>query len=286
MLAFARDVLTESRALDEAATAWANEPNEMRLGAARDRLMAATLAWKRAQAFRSGPFASTQAFQRAAFWPANPNSIDAVVAGPPVTELVVQGLGVETRGLFAIEYLLFGLSKHDLQARSYVKELAKNVLGYAKRLASTLGDARAFAAQFAQADHGSVQALYAQSLDSMDMLRGKFVRVSRAVSEHTALHEAVEGYFSRSSVEVARALLLGTKRLYLGGLSEIVASARTEIDEQMRAAFTETDARFAAIVPTLDAALLQRPEAFQGAVAALAQLEHLLKTDIASALEV
>ena len=295
----ARDVVTETRALHVAVRAFRDDASAEHQQAAQLSFKSAALAWKRARAFRSGPFASTQAFQRAAFWPASTVAIEAVLAAPgAIDESLVEGLGVDARGLYALEYLLFGdaiapviaaMGDQGLRVRAYAVELSSNVLGYASRLGRTLGDGQAFARSFADGGQASVNALTAQNLDSLEMIRGKLVRVARAVDAHAPLVTAVEGYFSRASVDIAQALLSGTRQLYLGGagggLAELVAAASPEIDQHVRQCFADADARFGALPRALEIAFTTRPGAFHAASASLEALQHVLKVEMLSALE-
>jgi predicted lipoprotein len=280
----ARDLLAETRALDAALVASDRE-------LARSRFLAAALAWKRAQTFRSGPFVTSQAFQRAAFWPPNEQAIDAVLAAPALVDTArVQGLGVDGRGLWALEYLLFS-ERHAAEwassstLRDYGRELSQNVLGYATRLSAQLGDAKRFAAEFAQGDQASVDALVTQIADTLEVVRGKLERVSRALREHTPLENALEGFHSQSSTAVATALVVGSQRLYRGGLNELVAQVAPEVDARARQGFDRLVTTLAALPPTLDAAVTTRADAFHAVETALRDLQHLFKAELTSALE-
>lgn len=294
--AMARDVLTESRRLQAQVRGLAEQPTQDRLAEARQSFKVATLAWKRASAFRAGPFASSSAFQQAAFWPARPSAIDAVLASPgPIDEPRVEALGVDARGLYALEYLLFegapGASLASAEpaasrGRDYALELSANILGYASRMARLLGDGSRYARSFAAGGQSSVSELVAQSLDTLTMVLGKFARVERASEESLPLVSAVEGYFSHASLDVVRAILDGTRQLYRGGLGELVQLVSKPIDEHVREAFTGTDSVLRALGLPLELALRAEPARFHQARAAVEQLKHVMQVEMASALEV
>ncbi len=293
------DLVAESKRLRTAVQGLLEAPRPERLATARQSFKAATLAWKRAAAFRAGPFATTQAFQHAAFWPARPSSIDAVLAASEaIDEPRIEALGVEAKGLFALEYLLFGgargveLEATDpmaQRAREYCFELASNILGYATRVRRVLGDGRSYARELGARGQQGVDQLVAQSVDTLDIVLGKFARVERAQHSRTPLETAVEGYFSKTSLDIVRALLDGTRAVYVGGsqgsLSELVVRSAPAIDDHVRQAFALADSALLALGQPLELGLTGEPERFRRAVRAVEQLEHVMKVEMASALE-
>ena len=85
-------------------------------------------------------------------------------APAPIDEQRVEGLGVDARGLYALEYLLFdprsanamalANDPHGARARAYALELAANVRGYADRVQRLLGDGHDYAKSFANGAPG------------------------------------------------------------------------------------------------------------------------------------
>lgn len=293
-------LVPESKRLRAAVQGLLEAPQPERLAGARQAFKAAVLAWKRAGAFRAGPFATTQAFQRAAFWPARPTSIDAVLAAPEaIDEPRIEGLGVDAKGLFALEYLLFGAAqgaKLDgteptaARARAYCLELASNILGYATRVRHVLGDGRGYAREFGAKGQRGLDQLVAQSVDTLDIVLGKFARVERARQSGAPLESAVEGYFSKTSLDIVRALLDGTRIVYVGAsqgsLSELVAQSSPAIDDHVRDAFALAESGLVALGQPLELGLASAPDRFRRAVGAVEQLKHVMKVEMASALEV
>jgi predicted lipoprotein len=295
----ARDLRADSAGLHARLQALDERPGVDQLQAARAALKQAIVAWRRAYAFRDGPFVSSNAFQRATFWPARPPAIRAVLAaGTPIDASLVAGLGLDAKGLFAAEYLLFDAQLGPLASaaggagdrqRRYARQLAANVLGYADRIARILGDGRAFAARFAGAGQASVNQLVAQAMDTLDMVLGKFDRVERVARGQHPAPLAAEGYFSGTSLDIAGALLAGTQQLYLGaaggGLSDLVAAVSAPIDAHLKALLADCRARLAALDKPLEIALQSDPQGWAEAVAALQALRHFQKVELASALE-
>lgn len=299
VLGMAREIRAESSALHTSVRALSTAPNAERQRAAQAAFKRATLSWKRASAFRTGPFVESEGFQHAVFWPARANLIDAVLQDQePIDERRVQQLGVDARGLYALEYLLFdeanaraSLLPNETQSvrmRAYALELSVNVLGYADRIQRLLGDGHAYAASFSTAGKQSVDTLVAQLLDTLSIVLGKFARVERARGEGRPLPFAVEGYFSGTSLEIVLAIIAGSKSLYVGGgsggLSALVASASKPIDEHVRATFDQTEQRLRAVGMPIEVAFDTQPSRFSGAAAAVVELRHVIEVELVSAL--
>lgn len=294
----ARGMRTESKALHAEVRALSNEPSLERQRAAQSAFKRAVVAWKKAYAFRSGPFVSSDAFQHAAFWPVRATLVDGVLGdAEPLDERSVERLGVDARGLYALEYLLFaGNNAAALRAgdargartRAFALQVSANVLGYAERIQRSLGDGRGFAASFAQGGKLSVDTLVSQMLDTLTIVSGKFARIERARSENRSLPFAVEGYFSKSSLEVVLAILAGIESLYSGGgsggLGELVASASKPIDEHVQQAFRAAEQQLAAVGMPIEEALDAQPNRFEAASAAVAELRHVIEVEVVSAL--
>ena len=299
VLGMARDVRAESRSLHATLRALSADPAQQQQRAAQAAFKRATVAWKRAYAFRTGPFIESEAFQRAVFWPTRATLIDAVLADRAAIDARrVQEQGVDARGLYALEYLLFDESNaramslpgdtHGERVRAYAFELSNNVLGYADRIQRLLGDGRSYAQSFSSAGKQSVDTLVSQALDTLTVVLGKFARIERARSEHLPLSFAVEGYYSACSLEIALAMLEGTKRLYLGGgsggLSELVAFASKSIDDHVRVAFGEAEQQLRAVGMPIEMAFDTQPARFGSAVAAVTDLRHAIDVEMVSAL--
>jgi uncharacterized protein len=299
VLGMARDMRTESSALHAALRALSSEPSAEHHASSRAAFTRTTLAWKRASAFRAGPFVSSNAFQRAAFWPARSQLIDDVLDSPePIDESRIEALAVDARGLYALEYLLFdadnargmGVSSHlhGARARAYALELGANVRGYADRVQRSLGDGQDYAKRFAGGQKASLDTLVAQTLDTLSVALGKFDRIERARRENVPLPAAVEGYFSGTSHQIVLAIVTGTRLLYSGsgkgGLSELVAAASQPIDDHVRQSFDGAEQRLHALGMPLETALDKQPGQFHAAAAAIRELRHVLEVEMQSAL--
>ena len=298
VLGMAREMRAESSTLHEKVRALSAEPNPERQRAAQAAFKRAILAWKQASAFRTGPFIDSEGFQRAAFWPARVTLVEAVLDDrEPIDERRIQQLGVDARGLYALEYLLFdetnaraSLLSDDARGRrvrAYALELSVNVLGYADRIQRLLGHGDEYAASFSKGGKQSVDTLVAQMLDTVSIISGKFARIERARSENQPLPFAVDGYVSGMSLEIVLAILAGAKRLYVGdgsgGLGALVASASPPIDGHVRAMFHDAEKRVRAVGMPIEVAFDQQPRRFAAAAAAVADLRHVIEVEMLSA---
>lgn len=286
----ARDLTRRTRALHDAVQVLAVTPRAASRAAARQRFGAAALSWKRAQVFRSGPFAESQAFHRAAFWPVDPAAIERALSTPVALEPLVESSRADARGLWALEYALFSpgffdTSSPDPRRAAFSRELSANVLGYAQRLAQLLGDARVFARAFSAAGAASVATLQAHSVDTLEVARGKLERARRAALEGVPPERAVEGYYSGSSRDVLRAVLSGAEALFQGGLAELAAQVAPEVARHVQAAFERLNARASVLDPRLEVAAATQPQGMRSVEVALAELRHAYDVELTSALE-
>jgi predicted lipoprotein len=72
-------------------------------------------AWKAASVFRDGPLAASGALSRAASWPTRRDAVDDLLGSShPIDSKAVEGLAIDAKGLYAMEYLLFDAETHEL----------------------------------------------------------------------------------------------------------------------------------------------------------------------------
>ncbi len=288
-----RALVIESRRLDVAVRAAAN--GERELGEARSVLRRTLLTWKRAYAFRSGPVVQSHAFLRAAFWPTRTSGVDAILlAERSIDRRLLEELGADAKGLFALEYLLFGLAARapevaaSARARRYACEASAGVVAYAERAARLLGDGQDYARAFSAAGTDGLQQVVTQVADTLDLLVGRFSRVLHAQARGALRSSDVEGYFSGTSLALALELLGGTETLYRGvggaGLSALVRPVAPAIDAQLCSSFELAKRRLQAVGDPLPLAERIAVEPLSAAVAALRALDVALKADLKSAL--
>ncbi|HKQ69519.1 MAG TPA: imelysin family protein [Polyangiaceae bacterium] len=292
-------LVATSRRLEASTGDLARAPSEQNLSDVRARWREATMAWKRASCLRHGPLVETSALLRALYWPPRKGATFGIAAA----KLDLHGvdeLGVDQKGLFAIERLVFARaagapasasSPDGDRARQLTAALASNVTRCAENAARSLGDGTAYAATFAARGQESTSLLVNQMVDIVEAASGHLARVA---GSHTAQGRDVEGVLSRTELEIPLWLLSGTERVYLGGrrggLGALVKLGAPAIDEHVRAAFAKALATVRAIA---EAPRTSRPDADPSdeeglgrAARAVKELEVTAKTDLASALGV
>ena len=161
------------------------------------------------------------------------------------------------------------------------------MVGFAARLLRLLGDGQELGQELARAEGRSIEQLVAETRDSLEIVRGKLLRVERAVAHSTPLDAAVEGFFSQSSVAIAAALVEGCERYYVGGggggLSDLILRVSPEIDERVRQAYARLAKSFASLPPALETAV--RDVHFGELRSSLESLQHIVDVEMTSALE-
>ncbi|HKQ69941.1 MAG TPA: imelysin family protein [Polyangiaceae bacterium] len=293
-------VSTASRALELSIQKLAAAPHEGSLGDSRGVFKAALVAWKYAYGLRAGPLVLSNAFLRAMFWPPRPKAIDGVLEGQrAIDEGLLEELGVDAKGIFALESFLFAVDKSDEatvsrlaaeRSRRYVTALAVNVRAYADRASRLFGDGRAFADQFASAGQDNVNRLVSQMVDTVEVVAGRVQKIVALDASGLLRPAEVEGWPSQTSREIASALLQGTEALYRGrgggGMGDLVNAVSKPIDDRVRAAMDEARNCLADLGAPLEQAVKTNRAGIDRVSRSLKALEIAMKSDMASAMGV
>jgi uncharacterized protein len=291
-----------SRRLDGEVARFAAEPTAVTLQAARAQWQRALLSWKRAYAFRNGPVVDSNALLRAMFWPVRTAGIETLLQGSQVIDDdSVDGLGVDRRGLFALEYLLYSEQGDEQivakfsgptgeRRRRLARSLASNVSSYAERTKHALGNGKDYAAKFADGGQNSLNDLIGQLVDTVEnVAASRLTRISGFAKSGLLKPVEVEGSSSRMSQQIALTYLRATEELYLGvdlGLSQLVKALSPIVDESLRLAFTRAVDAVAKLSLPLEEVAKQNLAALDAAAAVVKKLELSLKTELASTLGV
>jgi predicted lipoprotein len=279
-------------------------PSVQSLAAVKSALSSALLAWERAYLFRTGPLVESNAFLRARFWPVRKSSFHELLLGDaPVDPAHVAQLGVDLKGLFALERLfwervpregggeavLFELRPE--RARVLASSLAKDVQRHSDAAAALLGDGKAFVVRFARGSKDSVALLVNQLVESSEAIVTDRLERALGLQRNGRLHPGdLLGDFSNLTTELTVTGVKGLSALYLGaredGLCLLVQQAAPAIDAHLRSAFRkalkdcETLAAPLAQLVAHDAAKIER------ARDSMKALELALKVELPSALGV
>jgi len=277
-------------------------PSLATLRSAREQWQRALTSWKRAEVFRNGPIMDTNCLLRVMFWPVRPAAIDALLQGSqPLDEASVAELGVDRRGLFALEHLLFSAASDEPIAAAFAgaagarraqlaRALAGNVASYADRVASSLGDGKAYANEFADGGQDSLNRLVGQLVYAVEnVFASRLARIAALAKSGQPEPTAVEGSAGRMSQQIALTYLRATEQLYLGvdrGLSELVKALSSTVDDSLRSAFREAIAAVTNLALPLEEVAQRDLAALDAAAVTVKKLERALRSELASTLGV
>lgn len=293
-----RELARETSALSSATRTLSPRDYPNTLNATRTSWLRAISAWERVHAFRIGPIVDNSGLLRTRFWPVREAYLQQLIReGEPLSEGSVERLGVDLRGMYALEWLLFGAPSEAVlgeesaageRARSALRAFATNAQHYADDAAATLGDGKALAASLAPNAQESISKLVNHMVANVEVLVSSRLRhVLEMQTNGDVRASEVQGGLSGSSTRVARELLRATESLYLApkadGLSALVRASAPRIDDELRARFAVAREQLERIDVSLERADHAQLEA---ASRALKELELTLKVDLVSALGV
>lgn len=291
-----------SRRLEVESAGLAAAPTPSTLRDVRQSFRRALSSWKRVEAFRLGPIAESNSLMRAMFWPVRTAGIEGLLQGTQALDHAsIDSMGVDRRGLFALEYLLFTEEpEEECVARfagpagerraSLTRALAGNVSFHADNVVRSLGSGRAFADKLGDGGQDSLNRLVAQLVFTVENVSAnRLTRISRLIKNGTFKRSDIEGGPSRMSQEIALTSLRATQQLYLGeerGLCRLVSGQSTTVDSALRSAFAQSITAVADLGGPLEEAAQRDPIRFDAAADAVKKLERALKVDLASVLGV
>ncbi|HKO46727.1 MAG TPA: imelysin family protein [Polyangiaceae bacterium] len=277
-------------------------PSLTTLQAAREQWRRALSSWKRADVFRNGPIMDTNCLLRAMFWPVRTGAIDALLQGSQVLDdQSIDAMGVDRRGLFALEYLLHSPQTDEWIIAEFAgpagerrgrlaRALAGNVSFYADQVAHSLGNGREFSGQFAERGQDSLNRLVGQLVHTAeDVSAARLARISDLAKRGRLEPARVEGGGGRMSQQIALTYLRSCEQLYLGvdrGLWQLVKAQSATVDHALRSAFSQAIAAVSNLGLPLEEVAQRDPAALDAAAGVVKKLERALKTELASTLGV
>ncbi|HBF19253.1 MAG TPA: hypothetical protein DDW81_04090, partial [Cryomorphaceae bacterium] len=109
------DFVKQADSLQQIAEAFRLQPDLPNLSALRDQWIQTKFASKQIELLKFGPLNDTKMYSLVDKWPTNEGFIEGFINGSdPITESFIQGKGATSKGLPAIEYLLFEEKDADL----------------------------------------------------------------------------------------------------------------------------------------------------------------------------
>lgn len=285
-----------SVALVEALRRWSDTQG---LESARSALRSCLLSWQRTQAFRSGPLVESNALLRSTFWPSRRNTIAGAIEGSaPVDATLVENLGVDAKGLYALELILcdersseWHTGARAARTRSLAVAFAEDVVRRAATANEQLADGRKFADAFAAGGQASLDKLVNQMVETSETVAAdRLLRVLGLQEHDRLLPEQIPGGYSGLSTQLPLAWLKATQQLYLGagqsGLCTLVKQAAPAIDVRLRTAFDTAVQAIEQLKVPLEQVVQQDRARLQDVAAKARALEIALKSDLAASLGV
>jgi len=305
--------LTQTQ-VESRADALAQAPSEAAVQKLRDAWRQALLGWERVQALSMGPIVDSRALLRALYWPTRVASLKARVHDKPnITASEVAELGIDVRGVFALEWWLFGEAQIQLSAagpegesaRTWVSALAHDATQQACGALAALGDGNTFANNLTANETLSISRITQQIVsnvetlasDHLASLTGPANAAGPQLSKAPARSPVLRGGPSGTSHLLVQAQLAATERLYAGAqgaqgtstddsatLSALVDAVAPAIDAQLRAHFKAALQNVDALDAPLEHIAQRDTTRVKRAYDALKVLERALKTQLPSAL--
>lgn len=315
-----KELATEATAVESTVTAFCAASTEANLVAAQNAWRKARIPWKHAEMVRLGPVEELRLGAAIDFWPVRPDTIEAAItsAPEPVTAEHIAALGTSSKGLPAIEYLLFdpiGGNATILTSLGGMDAAAVKRCDYARALAETFAnDAAALEAAWNPMGGAYIDELVNAGAGSKTFTSGQAGiagivnllnaslqglnenKLSAPLGLNTASPDAtlVESRYSDNSLTDLLENLRGVEEIYYGrhgetsgqGLSVLVNARSSAIDSAVKTALTDAESKVSAIAPPLRTAITAQPETATATHAAIRALRIRLSTDVASVLGV
>jgi predicted lipoprotein len=288
-------------------------PNQLSLDTARAAWLAAAQASARMRCFQSGPIAERDWTSTFNYWKVLPDRIQGVLhsSSNSVDQAFLDNLGCETKGLFAIESLLFQqvapastnqnvppilaalAGQNRERTRSFLLALGREVANQATAIAHDWNSLDASGAQtkFVNGGQQSINLLVNQlaaCLEDVSENHLHFVLVlPKPISRQLY---RVERSRSGSSLEGVLATLEGAQKLFQGGgglgLRDAVRQVNPELEKRIADQFDATIGCVRALGAPLEQVVVKNRPALENAYQKARALEVLIKVDVASALGV
>jgi hypothetical protein len=283
------------------------------LAAARDAWRVARAAWKIARAFGYGP---TKEHDGNIDWtPVKPDNIEeAIASAPSFTADDIAARGTSSKGLLALEYLLFDPTLSDDAIviklttdpgadarRSYVVALGADLAREATAL-KTKWDA--FGPEIAKAGSGS--AVYERAQTAIDDIVGQIVFQTDVTANDgiaaplglktggSVAPELETARLSDNTLADIQNELLGIEAVWSGrfadvddlGIDDLVREKSAALADDVLAAIAAAKAAVAAVPPPMRTALTGAPTSLQAAFDAIIALKKILAADVVTTLGV
>ena len=261
------------------------------LAAARVAWASARSPWKQMEVFAFGPYddAPLRLGPKIDFWPARENSIESILGDS--SPIDPEALGAPTKGLPAIEYLLFrenalaSLSESP-RACEYLTLLSTDLQENANAIRSAWEPAEGnYLAELVEASGGVFDDTHAALSEVVNRMA---FTVENIRSDKLGVSpDKIESRFSDRSIEDIRDNLTGLENLYFNDgvtLSSYAKDRGHDFDDLMRESVATVRLALDRIPEPLSTAIVDNPESIESALVALTSLQRLIQVDIIGAL--
>ena len=235
----------------------------------------------------------SNALLRTMFWPVRPREIDSLLGSQRAIDAsLLEELGVDLKGLFAMEHLLFDAPREGgsplerfqgpggARASEFAVALANDVDRYADSVMAGVADGSLFAQSFSESTEQSLGLLVNQMVATVETITAQRLGFTLELLKNKRLSaEGIEGGKSGLSTQISETLLETTERFYLGvngqGLGALTKQASEPIHERVRTAFAGARSALKALGAPLEQAAIQNLRGLESATAAARELEDL-----------
>ena len=314
------ELAAEAQKVKTAVAAFCAAPTEANLTAAQTAWRASRLPWKHAEIMRFGPAEDLRLGSAIDFWPARTDTIEAAItaAPEPVTAEHIASLGTSSKGMPALEYLMFdpvGGNAAILVSLGGMDATAKKRCAYAQALGDTFAnDASSLEAAWNPTGGGFVDQVANAGAGSTTFTSGQNA-IGRVVNLLNAALQAtnenkltaplgtatgtpdptvVESRFSDNSIDDLIENIRAVDEVYNGhhgdksgkGLTVLVGARSGAIDTAVKKALADAQTSISAIPAPLRVAVTDHADTVIAAHAAIRTLRIRISTDVASVLGV
>lgn len=299
------------RALAEAAKDLLGTPNAQSLAKARTAWMDAAVVIQKLECFKIGPSADSGSLPLFYFWPTRPASVERAVAGDAeLSTAKMEDLGAASKGLFALEYLLFPRpaktgsppgtaspivddvldqlngskgGRRRLYLSLVAQELADKAQQIAKEWRAPLSPS---AIKFMEGGQESINALIKHIAWSVEYATERRLRPILA----TAGGEKTSDPANDNSAQLIRASLEGVQEVYTGGegigLDDYLRSMGSPVADRFEEGFRNVFASLHDLDRHVEYASREKLDKARTVYSTCHALELIIKVDLTSSLGV
>ncbi len=301
--------IAETRQLEQTVVAFKNAPTIANLKASQDQWTAVLQVWKRAELYNLGDIEDSFIHFEINRWPSNTETIDGFINGnATINESFVTGNGSSSKGISAMEYLLFSGENDQATLESfttaenanrradYLVALSQNLIVKAEQLEQLWVD---FKPTFTSALQSGLSGSQNQLANAMVTLSEQIVikKLGTPLGEANGGEvevQSLENYRSKNSLISIKENVIELEKVFTGSYKEqsiksgfndfLVNVGAVSISNDIEASFANVTSKLNAISGTLESELVNNSAGVLELQEALNELEVLIKVDMSNAI--